>query len=502
MVKNQNTKDKKFISESQRLFSQCYKFHTEKIRKVPDTIFENLEHFNEEGYYLSFIDSKYYDEVLNESSEFNKKIIIQEFLMEEYSNIFYTVKQKLEENHELNSFTNNYLLENTLLMFPEMIKPTLNEQVFLEAITVDSQSDRYKELMEEGFLYGGAAAAGTIAAGGTPLLAAGIGIGTTLAIELFLPTRWTLVIDKMSINFVTSLTRLLVGTKSMLGSWMGVMKNSQKSIETFDNIDLNKDIVKIFNSIGTRHQFNQPGSSAQSLAVIMEKCIDNNKDLFNKNNFFTLNIKNTNIYRNILNSMFVNNGNKNNVNHQKYDQLLKYRKCVASSLADVYKFTMIANLKDQPQFERIANSMSHGFNSNPNQLLNFIDNGNEHAKDIKENLLDLIKLRMIFNDMIINFKQGSFDVDREAGQFFEQKLRQTDREIVEYLKSSKVQHDTVFEKKEYNKIPGKSDSPFNREYKPINNTLTKPVINDDIPGDTDNEPESNDSGKQTRLNFM
>ena len=84
--------NKKFISESQALFSRLYKQQSDKIRKVPDTIFENLEYFDENEMYCKFVESKYYDKVISENSTYNKNNLIISFLMEEFSNVFYSVK--------------------------------------------------------------------------------------------------------------------------------------------------------------------------------------------------------------------------------------------------------------------------------------------------------------------------------------------------------------------------------------------------------------------------
>lgn len=458
----------KFITESQKLFNIVFTNQVKKIRSKPNTIFENLEYVNEMEMYGKFIDSSYYDKVIQENSQYNKMNLIQDFIFEEYSNIYYGVKQRLtlmESEGQNTSFSQHYLLENTLETFPEMIKTEITPAIFEEAIQVNSTDPRYKELQEAGILYGGGMAAGTMALGGTPLIAAGVGTATALAIELFMPTKWSMIIDKKIVSFASFLARGLLGTSSILGTMFDSMKSSQQSIEGFDNLNLNSDVVKVFERIGQRHTFNN-GTGAESLNVIMSKCIDANKEVFDKNNFFVGNITNGNIYRNVINSMFINNGNRTSGNSLKYDKLLRFRKCVASSLSDVYKFTMIANLKDVKNYEQILKASNQGFTSNPEQLLNFVDIRNEHAKEIKENLLDLIRLRMIINEMIITFKQGNFEVDREAGTFLEQKFRVVDKEISDYLRAHKQEIGT-FDKKEYTGIPPKSNSPFNNSYKPI-----------------------------------
>ncbi len=461
-----------FVTESQKLFNTVFTNQVKKIRSKPNTIFENLEYVNEMEMYGQFIDSPYYDKVIQENSVYNKMNLIQEFIFEAYSNIFYQVKNRLvllESEGQSISFGQHYLLENTLETFPEMIKTDLTPALFDEAISVRSYDPRYKELQEAGILYGGGVAAGTMALGGAPLLAIGMGTATALAIELFMPTKWSMIVDKKIVGFASFLSRLLLGTSSMLGTMVDSMNASQRSIEGFDNLNLNPEVIKVFERIGQRHTFNN-GAGAESLSVIMGKCIDANKELFDKNNFFVSNITNGNIYRNVVNSMFVSNGNRTSGNSLKYDKLLRFRKCVASSLSDVYKFTMIANLKDVKNYEQILKAANQGFTSNPEQLLNFVDIRNEHAKEIKENLLDLIRLRMIINEMIITFKQGNFEVDREAGTFLEQKFRVVDKEISDYLRAHKQEIGT-FDKKEFNGIPPKSNSPFNNSYKPIGGSI-------------------------------
>jgi hypothetical protein len=283
------------------------------------------------------------------------------------------------------------------------------------------------------------------------------------------------------------------------------MKYSQQSIETFDNLNLSKDMQTIFDRIGQRHSFNN-GQGAESLNVIVSKCIDSNKEIFDKNNFFTrsfgFNGSNGNIYRNIVNSMFINNGNKNSTNGQTYDKLLRFRKCIASSLSDLYKFTMITNLKDVKNYDQILKAANSGFDTNPERLLNFVDIRNDYAQDIKENLLDLIKLRMLINEMIKTFKNGAFGVDHEAGQFLEQKFRLVDREIAEYLRSQKQAVD-VFDKKEYNGIPAKSNSPFSKTYKPIINTGNSQTNQANQANQANQTEDSSDvDSKPNRLDFL
>lgn len=458
-----------YTTESQQVFNKVFTNQIKKFRDTPNTIFENLEYVNESESYLKFIDSKYYDMVIQENSVYTKMQIIQSFLLEEYSAVYYEVKKQLELQENGISFGQHYLLENTLEVFPGLVKTEFNQALFEESIMLSSDTERFQELTESfgirGAAYTGGAAAGTMALGGTPLLAAGIGIATSLALELFMPTRWSLSIDKKILGFVTFLTRSLLGTGSMISNLTDSFQASQKGIESYDNIDMNKDLIHIFERIGQRHTFNS-GNGAESLKVIMSKCIDANKELFDKDNFFSGQIQNGNIYRNVLNSMLINNGNRTTSNSLKYDKLLRFRKCIASSLSDVYKFTMITNLKDVRNYQGILKATSQGFNVHPEQLLSFVDVQNEHAKEIKENLLDLIRLRMIINEMIQTFKQGNFDVDREAGAFLEQKFKMVDKEISDYLGAHKLGA-PVFDKKEFGGIPPKSPSPFNNKYRPI-----------------------------------
>ena len=485
-----------FTAESQKIFNSVYANQIRKLRTTPNTIFENLEYSNEQEMYFKFIDSPYYDKVIQENSTYTKMQLIQSFLFEEYSDIFYQVKQALDSQENGPSFNQHYLLENTLEVFPDLIKTELTKEMFEESISVEYGSKRFQELQEAGILYGGTAAAGTIAMGGAPLLAAGIGTGVAVAIELFLPTRWSMAIDKRVVGFATFLARAILGTGNILHNLTDSLSASQKSIESYDNIDMNRDLVQIFDRIGQRHTFNN-GTGAESLKVIMGKCIDANKELFEKDNFFMSPIQNGNLYRNVVNSMLINNGNRTTSNSLKYDKLLRFRKCIASSLSDVYKFTMITNLKDVRNYQQILKATNQGFNTHPEQLLSFVDIQNDHAKEIKENLLDLIRLRLIINEMIQTFKAGNFDVDREAGTFMEQKFKMVDKEISDYLAAHKLGA-PVFEKKEYGNIPGKSPSPFNNSYRPI---LKNPVTqsNIDVPGTSNEGTET--TAAPSRLSF-
>lgn len=467
MLKKNERDSSKFISESQKLFNKVFTHQLKHFRTKADTIFENMDYISENEMYLKFIDSKYYDIVIHENSAYNKMNIIKGYLFEEFGNIYYAVKDGLMAKGDGQvSFSHDYLLENTLIQFPEIARSGMTAELFNESLQVLSTDARYQELFEAGLAYGAAAAAGTVALGGTPLLAAGIGMSTSIALELFMPTKWSMAIDNHVMGFVTFLTRTLLGTKTVISNFGPSLNASQHSLESFDNINMNKDLIKLFASLGSRHTFNN-GDGAQSLNVIVSKCVDANKELFDQENFITRAVPG-NIYRNILNSIFINNGNRSNSNGIVYDKLLRYRKCVIASLSDVYKFTMITNLKDVKNYDQILKTMNQGYSGRPEQLLNFIDVRNDHASIIKENLLDLIKLRIIINEMIKNFDNGAFQVDKEAGQFMEQKFKQIDSEIAAYLKHN-ANGLEVFDKKEYNGIPAKSVSVFNNRYRPIKN---------------------------------
>lgn len=500
--------EKKFLSNSQKLFDKVYPHVVKKVREKPNTIFENLDYISKDDLYLKFIDSNFYDKVITENSDYKKMQIITDYIYEEFSNIFYEVKANLEANSNNLTFQQQFLLENTLDNIPEIVRyhKSISPTLFEEMMIINRNDKKYNEYFESGLLYGTATGAGAIALGGTPLVALGVGTATALAIELFMPTKWSLTMDKHIVGFATFLGRLLLGTKSLISIIVPGLNISQKIHEEFDNIELNKDFSKLFERIGSRNTFNN-GDGAQSLNVIIQKCIDNNRDLFDDKNFLTTPIQNINIYRNILNSMILSNGNKNNFNGQMHDKLLAFRKCIISSLADVYKFITIANLKDVSNYKHILDTMDNGFNVNPTQLLNFIEIKNDHPDLVKENLLDLIKFRMLINEMIKLFKQGSFDVDREAGNFMEQKFKIIDREIAEYLKSNRNKIDA---KHEFEKIPPKQISPFNKRYNSIINNGNKENTSELTPGyngsngsnegDEDNETKKSDE-IPSRLNF-
>jgi hypothetical protein len=487
-----------YLTESQKLFNQVFKLQLHKIRNTPNTIFENLDYISENSFYMQFIDSSYYDKTIQSNNNIEKQAIIKNFITESLSNIYYSVKTELYKDNNP-TFSQHFLLENTLDVFPELVKTDMSATLFEECvhITQSDNPERYKELEESGFLYPALAGGATVALGGSMLGAIGIALSTRLAMEIFLPTKWTISADRNILGFVTFLTRSLLGTSSLLGKF-GSFKYSQQALETFDNLNLNKDMMQIFEKIGQRHSFNN-GQGAESLNVIVAKCIDANREIFDKNNFFTrtfsFNGTNGNLYRNIVNSMFVNNGNKNSTNGQTYDKLLRFRKCIASSLSDLYKFTMITNLKDVKNYEQILKAAGSGFDSNPERLLNFVDIRNDYAQDIKENLLDLIKLRILINEMIKTFKNGAFGVDQEAGQFLEQKFRLVDKEIAEYLRSQKQAVD-IFDKKEYNNIPAKSNSPFSKTYRPIIQS------NQQVQAAPTTDENSGEHSKPNRLDFL
>lgn len=510
LLESTNIENNEPITESQKLFLKIGSEKINNIRNIKYTIFENTDYFPLNDLYKDFIKSKYYDNLLNENETYNKRKIIDNYFTETFSKIYEGTKLKLENeagSWENIDFSKKFLLENTLDSLPEIAlylsSNKLNLEEINEAISISYLDPKYKQFEESGLIYGSMATAGAAVLGAGTWSALGIGSLTVLAMELLMPTSWSLKIDAVTKSFFIGLGRILAGTKSLLGSEIAPagLQTSQRIIERFDNININKNVIDIINRIGTRNQFNTNSPTRlESLNVMVSKCLDNNTKFLKNNNIFERlkpnNIANNNIYKMVINSIFVQSGNRKD---SGYEELLSFRKCLINSLTDLYKFLLISNLKDVKGGENIIGAMNKGFVSNPTQLLNFIDIRNEQANDLKENLLDLIKLRMFFTEMINEFKNGVFDVDRESGIFFDQKLKVIDREVADYLRNHKQDIDLLNTKKELNSLPPKMSTPFNKSYRPIpvNSTQVTPST-----FETKDENETDASyNRPSRLNF-
>ena len=171
-------KMKKFESKSEKDFYEIFNNEWEKLRKTPDTIFENIEYSPYiEKEYIKFKSSDSYLEYVSENNEYNKKKIIGKYFYEnviepvinqftgllEESDISITGEVLLENTFEVISKKKDFFLteaDRTEIFFENLIEEGILKDIefFLSLGTKDEiiesgilTEEQYNQLIEEGF---------------------------------------------------------------------------------------------------------------------------------------------------------------------------------------------------------------------------------------------------------------------------------------------------------------------------------------------------------------
>lgn len=441
-------------SQSQELFLNLYGKLSRKIEESVETIFTgvNIDEFSDTNY-KRFMESSYSKQFFLDETIYQKNLTIQSFIENEVLSELYTntYDSLLNENSDSElSFGQSIILENTEEMFNVKYKGASLHEL-----------EKFEEGIGTGMLAG---AGGVFAASGmlpsVPLIA--FGALTVIGVNLLLPARWARVSDDMSEKLLGDVGKVLFGTKSMLAASGTSLGASNNNIINFDNIDVNPEVKKLFNSLSRTQDKKAP---VNGINTIVASCLEQNDALNSseisdtQKGFFRgkYSPKYNNIFKVFIESLFKKSTNKQD---EEFNTLLRYRKCLSEKLVDMYKFLMIANVSQNKEYKKILRVMKKGFHSNPEQLLTFMHTDDEVGKLNKENIITLVRFRMFLEDMSKDLKRGTFDVDKEASVYLSQKLKMVDTEVEDYLAKNGRRIETAYENRsEFNRKDFKNKRP-------------------------------------------
>jgi hypothetical protein len=253
----------------------------------------------------------------------------------------------------------------------------------------------------------------------------------------------------------------------MKGTSLGASNNN---ILNFDNLDINPEIRKLFNTLSRTSDKKAP---IAGINTIVATCVDQNNiinGLQDDDNSSFLNYlrgkyapQNHNVFTLMIDSIFKSSSSKKS---EDYGTLLRFRKCLSEKLVDLYKFLMIANVSQSKDYRKIIRVMEKGFHDQPEQLLSFMAIDSEEEQLNKENIKALVNFRMYLEKLARDLKLGTFDVDKEASTYLSQKLKVVDREIADYLAKNGKQIETAYEDhREFQNKRFKNDRPPEKTFK-------------------------------------
>ena len=438
---------------SLKLFEESYtRFVNRLNERGAETIFEDTSNIlldkNEvTRVYNLFKYSPEYTQILESSfqdNDFNKKKKIDSYLFETYLPVLYTaitesIKIATENNMSLKQ---EMIIENTRDVFPtcvnvieleESLNVLLNESTDLDDIYMIEESTILQSVLSaisplnvvkflEKLGVGMSTLVGTMIFGGYT--------NSSLKAESVLGT----------LKGALMLTTDLFGINNPQNSF----EYSRKSIIDFDRIDGNKEIENLFRKLI------DSGASYKSGPVFIEsvikQCLDAHHMMFDnldlsESDKEALRTKkydprDTNtvvmVARNVIKESFGNDTVTKNA-------MVSFRKCLASSLSDIYKYLMIGIFSNSNDRKKIAGLLTNNsFKSNPESLILFLKNQDDDiSKDLSKRAAVLVQLRIKFDEIIENLEKGSTNVDKEAGKFFRLKLDAADKDISEYLLKQK-----------------------------------------------------------------
>jgi len=447
------------LSHSQELFFDLYGKLSTKIEESTDTIFSDVsiaEHA--EVNYERFMESKYSKQFFMENSTYQKNETIKAFIENEVLSELYTntYDSLIRENSTSDlSFSQEIILEATVEQFNVKYKGSSNHEL---------------EQFEEGIGLGMAAASGIFAATGAipsvPLVA--FGALTVMGISLLMPARYARAADDASERLLGGLGKALFGTKSLLAMKGTSLGASNNNILNYDNIDVNPEVRKLFNSLSRTQNKKAP---IDGINTIVASCVEKNgvmDDVELPSGFAGFirgfyKAQYNSVFTVFIESLFKKATNKKD---EEFNTLLRYRKCLAEKLVDMYKFLMIANISQSKDYRKIIRVMQKGFHNNPEQLLSFLHVSDESDQLNKENIITLTKYRMFLDDMVRDLKKGTFDIDREASIYLSQKLSTVDGEIEDYLSKNSKRIETVHENRnEFDRKDYKYNKPEEKNLK-------------------------------------
>ena len=434
---------------SAEMFDDLYLKMATKIAATEGTIFEGVDLSKDcDKHYMEFIQNKYYyDDFVEESSIYEKNKIIKMFIESEvlssiYTDVYDTMIME-SDSAEL-SFKQQLLTENTEEFLNVQYKGIDNhEQIKFDHLLEEATFKQMKDFIHNspsGLL-------GNIGKWiGIPLIKF-----TSRAIfggNLMVPVREARKKDLLMSDLLGSLGLSLINYKSGLQN-KGHSRSdvSRENLITFDNIDLHSDVKKIFMELARGG--NKKDGSLTSLSGLIEQCVFDSKllqsDIIDKGQigYFdgVYDPRKGNYFQDIVGEFFKEANSDSGIS----GQIVQYRKCLITKLIDLYKFLMIVSISESQDYKKIVKIMHKGFTDDYVNLLSFMPEGNEQEVETKAKIIQLIQLRLVFDNLSKDLLKGAFDIDKDAGKFFQEKLKQVDHEVEQELSNRSRKIDVLFE---------------------------------------------------------
>lgn len=423
------------IPESYKFFKKRFDFQMEKARESDCTIFtesEALKNIPEEvilEHYSYF--NKNYRLDYNQATDYNSRNKVFDASIQE--SFFQDNFNKVLDASILSgriTISQEVILENTVTQF----------NLDLDKVGKDfnpSNSSGIEVIQENVFGHAAGVVAGAVGGLGVGILVAGV---TSFALGMIMPARYTNNVNQTVNELAGKVLGAVMGAYSILDSkFAPSLSQSHQNIIKFDNINADKSVQKLFVKI--QKSGLDVKEAKNGLDVLMAECVAANRDIFSLANDTDkgmlgnllngdFNPQKYNIFKLIYKS-FMGSANSNK---SDYNTLLRFRKCVATKLVDVYKLLLISNLQSRNDHKKILDSISKAGTGRSENLLSFISSTEDKDKKLKESILALMEFRIYLTKLAEDMKHGAFDVDTEAGTFLLQKLSSVDTDVENYLR--------------------------------------------------------------------
>ena len=444
-------------SQSYKSFSIKFKALMEKATLSESTIFSNfidkdkienidenliLEHYD---YFLKNYNYAYHQAPFGEKGKIINQSIQESFLQHTFNQYLDGIILESTKENKPIGLTTQILLENTFEKF--------NLDAKKVGINYLNSSNPHDAIEENIFGFGAGLSSVALGAGAAPALA--ISMITSFALGLLVPASKMNYINQWIGDAASVIARAVTGSFSLwkLG-YTPALGTSHQNILDFDNIDADPKVKELFKKI-QKVSIND-SIAERGLTSLTAECIHQNSNILSmvegpKNGlfdgFFTPN--KYNVLKLVIKAII----GKSESDKNDQDTLIRFRKCLATKLSDVYKLLLISNLQGKKDFNKILNTITKVNTNNPEQATNFLPSETDEDKQLKEAILGLIMFRLHLKQLADNLEKGFFEVDKEAGQFLHQKLKSVDSEVEVYLRNHKPKFDAPFEGKLMDKKP-------------------------------------------------
>ena len=433
------------------LFEESYTRFVKRLNeRGNETIFEDTNNIlldkNEvTRVYNLFKFSPEYKQILESSfteNDFNKKKRIDKYLFESYLPVLFTaITESMKIATENNiSFKQEMLIENTMEIFPTCVNVIQLEESL--NFLLNGDIDNIESLEESTILQ-------SVMSAISPLnvvrFLEKLGVGMSVLVGTMIFGGYTNSSLKAEGLLGTLKGALMLTTDLFqLNNPKNSYEFSRKAIIEFDRIDGNKEIEKLFKKLI------DSGASYKAGPVFVEsvikQCLDAHHTMFDnldlsesdkedlKNKKYDPKDTNTVVMvaRNVIKESFGNDVSTKNA-------MISFRKCLASSLSDIYKYLMIGIFSNSNDRKKIAGLLTNSsFKSNPESLILFLKNQDDDiSNELSKRAAVLVQLRIKYDEIIENLEKGATNIDKDAGKFFKLKLDAADKEISEYLLKQK-----------------------------------------------------------------